>query len=559
MITIDFSKRGSLGLCEYLYSSIKSQILDGTLRANEKLPSKRSLSENLGVSVITVQNAYAELIAEGYIYSIEKKGFFVTELRIGSADEIASALPGHFENLNVQTRLLYHQDNSVVEPVETTKFLRNSGHFENLNDQTESLNDQIKPLNPQVNVVVEALETTASQSIFCDFQSNSTSYEKFPFSLWSHTMRQVLNSGDEKLLQRVGVKGVYELRESISKYLHEFRNMNVSPEQIVVGAGTENIFSMIVQFLGRENVFALENPGYKKIASVCALNGAKIVPVNIDEHGINIEELEKSGANVAHVSPNHHFPTGIVMPIRRRQEILSWAANKKNRFIIEDDYDSEFRFNGKPLSTLFSADQNGKVIYINTFSKTLSPSFRISFMVLPFSLLREFENQFGLYSCPVSSFEQFTLSRFINDGNYGKHIIRMKNFYRNLRNSLISAIQQSRLKENCKIREEESGLHFLLTIKSEQSATELEERLLREGIKLPLLSNYYYENNNVSGELYENNAKSNDLQNNNDFQNAPKITLDAKDEKTFIVNYSGIKKEKIAEIVRRMEKAILGK
>lgn len=543
MITIDFSKRGSLGLCEYLCSSIKSQILDGTLRANEKLPSKRALSENLGVSVITVQNAYAELIAEGYIYSIEKKGFFVTELRIDSADEIASALPrndvrwlssskprnvtstfGHFESLN-------DQDNSVVEALETTKFVRNSGHFDNLNDQ----------------------------NIFCDFQSNSTSYEKFPFSLWSHTMRQVLNSGDEKLLQRVGVKGVYELRESISKYLREFRNMNVSPEQIVVGAGTENIFSMIVQFLGRENVFALENPGYKKIASVCALNGAKIVPVNIDEHGINIEELEKSGANVAHVSPNHHFPTGIVMPIRRRQEILSWAANEKNRFIIEDDYDSEFRFNGKPLSTLFSADQNGKVIYINTFSKTLSPSFRISFMVLPFSLLHEFENQFGLYSCPVSSFEQFTLSRFINDGNYGKHIIRMKNFYRNLRNSLISAIQQSRLKENCKIREEESGLHFLLTIKSEQSATELEERLLREGIKLPLLSNYYYENNNVSGELYENNAKSNDLQNNADLQIAPKSTLDAKKEKTFIVNYSGIRKEKIAEIVRRMERTILGK
>lgn len=597
MITIDFSKRGSLGLCEYLYSSIKTQILDGTLKANEKLPSKRALSENLGVSVITVQNAYAELIAEGYIYSIEKKGFFVTELRIGSADEIASVLPGHFENLNHQTKPLNHQikplnhqtrqfdhrDNSVVEALETTNSNHESGHFESLNDQ----------------------------NIFCDFQSNSTSYEKFPFSLWSHTMRQVLSGADEKLLQRVEVKGVYELRESISKYLREFRNMNVSPEQIVIGAGTENIFSMIVQFLGRENVFALENPGYKKIASVCRLNGAKIVPVNIDEHGINIEELEKSGANVAHVSPNHHFPTGIVMPIRRRQEILSWAASEKNRFIIEDDYDSEFRFNGKPLSTLFSADQNGKVIYINTFSKTLSPSFRISFMVLPFELLSDFENLFGLYSCPVSSFEQFTLSRFINDGNYGKHIIRMKNFYRNLRNSLIFAIQSSRLKENCKIREEESGLHFLLSIKSELSAAELEERLLREGINLPLLSNYYYENETTSEnaneerELYEKNAKSNDLENapkselcendakneksetsknnedflpqddfrnnddlqiDDDLQTAPKSTLDAKNEKlfqesekTFVVNYSGIRKEKITEIVQRMERAILGK
>ncbi len=550
MITIDFSKRGSLGLCEYLYSSIKQQILDGTLKANEKLPSKRALSENLGVSVITVQNAYAELIAEGYIYSVEKKGFFVTELQISTREEIDSAycLPAdkspcndsdYSATLRVQAgESLNHQDKSVVEALETTKSSHDAGHFENLNHQTKTLNDQ---------------------NIFCDFQSNSTSYEKFPFSLWSHTMRQVLNSGDERLLQKIEIKGIHELRKSIAKHLREFRNLNVSPKQIVVGAGTENLYSMVVQFLGRENVFAVENPGYHKISNVIELNGAKTVPVNIDEHGINIEELEKSRANVAHVSPNHHFPTGIVMPICRRQEILSWAENQKNRFIIEDDYDSEFRFNGKPLSTLFSADKNGKVIYINTFSKTLSPSFRISFMVLPFELLSKFENMFSLYSCPVSSFEQFTLSRFINDGNYGKHIIRMKNFYRNLRNSLISAIQQSQLKENCKIREEESGLHFLLTIKSEQSAGELEAQLLQEGINLPLLRNYYYKNDKANSKLCGNDAKSAALLNNADLQTAPKNAHNAKNEKIFVVNYSGIRKDKIAEIVRRMEKAICEK
>lgn len=283
--------------------------------------------------------------------------------------------------------------------------------------------------------------------------------------------------------------------------------------------------------LGRENLFALENPGYHKISSVIELNGAKTIPVTIDEKGISISELEKSAANVAHVSPNHHFPTGIVMPIRRRQEILAWSEKSEKRFIIEDDYDSEFRFNGKPLSTLFSSDKNGKVIYINTFSKTLAPSFRISFMVLPMQLLPCFEKQFGLYSCPVSSFEQFTLSRFINDGNYGKHIIRMKNFYRNLRNSLISAIQTSEFSKNCKIQEEESGLHFLLTIKSAHSAAELEKRLSEQKINLPLLSNFYYKNATNSNKNEENS------------------------EKTFVVNYSGIKKEKIAEIIHRLEKA----
>lgn len=489
MITISFEKRGAIGLCEHIYNSIKSQILNGTLKANEKLPSKRSLAENLGVSVITVQNAYAALISEGYIYSIEKKGFFVTELRIDSGREIDSTSPS-----NDSRRL------SSSKPQNTTSTF---GDFENLNHQ----------------------------NIFCDFQSNSTNYEKFPFSLWSHTMRQVLNSGDEKLLKRVGVKGVLELRSSISKYLREFRNMDILPEQIVIGAGTENLYSLVVQFLGRENLFAVENPGYHKISSVIELNGAKTIPVTIDEEGISINELKKSAANVAHVSPNHHFPTGIVMPIRRRQEILAWSEKSEKRFIIEDDYDSEFRFNGKPLSTLFSSDKSGKVIYINTFSKTLAPSFRISFMVLPMQLLPYFEKQFGLYSCPVSSFEQFTLSRFINDGNYGKHIIRMKNFYRTLRNSLISAIQSSDFSKNCKIQEEESGLHFLLTIKSAHSAAELEKRLSEQKINLPLLSNFYYKNENTLNKNEEN------------------------CEKTFVVNYSGIKKEKIAEIIQRLEKA----
>ena len=363
---------------------------------------------------------------------------------------------------------------------------------------------------------------------FADFGSNSTSYEKFPFNLWSHKMRQVLNSGDEKLLLRVGVKGVFELRLAISRYLKEFRNMNVNPEQIVIGAGTENLYSMVVQLLGRNNLFAVENPGYQKVLYVCKLNGANAVPIKIDSQGIDINELENSKVNIVHVSPSHHFPTGIVMPIRRRQEILNWAQNSENRYIIEDDYDSEFRFSGKPLPTLQSADKNGKVIYINTFSKTLAPSFRISYMVLPQKLLPEFEQKIGFYSCPVSSFEQFTLAKFIDDGSYGKHIIRMKNFYRNLRNTLISAIQTSRFAKFCKIQEQESGLHFLLTIENNFSQAELVNRLNAQKINLPLLTDFYYT------------------------KNSPDKT------NTFVVNYSGIKKSRIPEIVNRLEKAILG-
>lgn len=492
MITVNFDERGERGLCEYLYFSIKNQILEGILRADEKLPSKRSLASHLGISVITVQNAYGQLISEGYIYSIEKKGFFVTDILLGKSDSVF----GGTGNGN-----LWEQGMSV-----------NSVSAADLVDDSKTL----APVN-----------SIGESDFFTDFRSNSTSYEKFPFSLWAHTMRKVLNSGDEKLLQRVGVKGIYELRRSIADYLREFRNMNVKPEQLVIGAGTESLYSMVVQLLGQGKVYAVENPGYHKVAGVFRMNGAGTKPVMIDSQGINPAGLEKIKADVVHVSPAHHFPTGIVMPVRRRQELLAWADGAPDRFIIEDDYDSEFRFNGKPLPTLQSADMGGRVIYINSFSKTLAPSFRMSYMVLPENLLPDFDEKFGFYSCPVSAFEQYTLSEFIRDGFYGKHIIRMKNFYRNLRNELIRAMENSRISGKMIIKEEEAGLHFLLSVKSDESSDVIKNKLQKKNINLPLLRDFYY------------GTPPDDIEN------------------IFVINYSGIRKERIAETVKRIEEVLL--
>ena len=492
MITVNFDERGDRGLCEYLYSSIKNQILQGILRADEKLPSKRSLASHLGISVITVQNAYGQLISEGYIYSIEKKGFFVTDILLGKSDSVF----GETGNGN-----LWGQGMSV-----------NSVSAADLVDDSKTL----APVN-----------SIGESDFFADFRSNSTSYEKFPFSLWAHTMRNVLNSGDEKLLQRVGVKGIYELRRSIADYLREFRNMNVNPEQIVIGAGTESLYSMVVQLLGQDKVYAVENPGYHKVEGVFRMNGAGTEPVMIDSQGINPAGLEQINADVVHVSPAHHFPTGIVMPVRRRQELLAWAESVPGRFIIEDDYDSEFRFNGKPLPTLQSADKGGRVIYINSFSKTLAPSFRMSYMVLPEKLLSEFDKKFGFYSCPVSAFEQYTLSEFICAGFYGKHIIRMKNFYRNLRNELIRAMENSRISGKMIIKEEEAGLHFLLSVKSDESSDVIKNKLQKKNINLPLLRDFYY------------GTPPDDIEN------------------IFVINYSGIRKERIAETVKRIEEVLL--
>lgn len=473
MITIDFSKRKDLSLCEYLYRSIRTQILNGNLAAKERLPSKRLLAEHLRVSVITVQNAYARLISEGYIYSIEKKGFFV--------EEIPS------QNFSLQK------------------------------DSTNVIPHKKEPREKK------------TKKYFADLKSNSTSFEKFPFALWAKIMRQVLNSGDERLLSRVPLGGALELRKAICSHLRQFRMIDVEAEQIIVSAGTDFTYSTLLQFLGTKKKYAVENPGYKQLDSVAKLCGAKCVPVNLDGNGISVEDLKKSRAQIVHVSPQHHFPTGIVMPYKRRAQLLEWAAEQDGRFIIEDDYDSEFRFDGMPIEPLFSSDKNSRVIYINTFSKTLSPSFRISYMVLPKKMLKEFFERIGFFSCPVSSFEQFALARFIGEGHYEKHLNRMKNYYRSLRNDFIAALQKSKIRSIAKIKEENSGLHFLLQVESKLRGEELRTRLDASGINIALLSDFHY------NALDENSAA----------------------QKSFVVNYSGLKKERITPMVRKMEKIFL--
>ncbi|WP_296328657.1 PLP-dependent aminotransferase family protein [uncultured Treponema sp.] len=471
MITVDFAKCANLSLTDFLVEEIKKQILEGKILENEKLPSKRSLSLHLGVSVITVQNAYERLIDAGYLYSIEKRGFF------------ASGLANHLKS-------------------------KKSIEIVGGNGQTAVFADEGK---------------MSESRYFADFASNSVASGNFPFSLWSKTMRQVLNSGNENLLKKCDVFGSLELRRAICHHLKDFRNMEVCENQIVIGAGSESLYSMLVQFFGRDNVFAVENPGYRKAAEFFKINGTACVHIGIDEKGIIPEELEKSGADIVHISPSHHFPTGIVMNFARRKEILEWAYKKEGRFILEDDYDSEFRFVGKPLPTLQSIDNRNRVIYINTFSKTLSPSFRISYMVLPENLALEFGKKLNFYSCQVSSFEQFTLARFIESGNYEKHINKMKNYYRSLRNNLMSSFQKSVLSKISRIREENSGLHFLLCLEKGIDAKSLQEEWRKQGINIPLLSEYFYgENKN------------------------PEI------ETTFVVNYSGLPRDKISEIVAQM-------
>ena len=236
---------------------------------------------------------------------------------------------------------------------------------------------------------------------------------------------------------------VEALRQAIAAHLRQFRAMEVTAEQIIVGAGTEVLYNLLVQLLGRDRLYGVEDPGYGKIAHIYRAAGAEVTALPLDEAGVSAEALRRSDADVVHISPSHHYPTGLVMPIARRQELLRWAQEVPARIILEDDYDSEFRFVGRPIPTLFSVSENQRVIYLNTFSKTIAPSIRISYMILPPRLLARYREKLGFYACTVSSFEQYTLARFLEQGRYEQHLNRMKTRYRQKRDAVIDAIRRS--------------------------------------------------------------------------------------------------------------------
>ena len=422
MLTYSFTNLKNESLYMHLYQCIRQDIVDGKLVSGEKLPSKRSFAKNLGVSTITIENAYAQLLSEGYIYSIPKKGFYVSDFK-----------------------------NNVIKPVKLT---------------------------------TENVKLSSGQSDFlADFSSNQTRPENFPFSIWAKLMRETFNTNSPELMTKPPCGGIMGLRQAIATHLEQFRGMHVQPEQIFIGAGTEYLYGLLIQLLGFDKKYAIENPGYEKIAAIYNSYNVAYHYIPMDNNGILVDELEKSEADVVHISPSHHFPTGIVTPISRRYELLGWAA----------DYDSEFRLTGKPIPSLQSMDITQKVIYINTFTKSLSSTMRISYMVLPPKLANRFLERLSFYSCTVSNFEQYALMRFINEGCFEKHINRMRNFYHKQRDSLLDAIKNSPLASYVTIMEEDSGLHFLLKVNTELSDEELMQRALQKGVKLNSLSAYYHD------------------------------------------------------------------
>lgn len=427
MITPVLDPSLSTPLYEQLYRRIRADIESGALPAGEKLPSKRALSAHLKVSVVTVEGAYGQLLAEGYLRSEPKRGFFVAALEPAAAPAPAPA-------------------RRAEEP----------------------------PTAP-----------TASVPRY-DFATNAVDAAHFPFATWAKLMRQVLTKEDSGLLSAIHPQGVPALRSAIVDYLREFRGIDAQPDQVVVGAGSEYLTGILFQLLGREGGYAVENPGYRKFGRILSRQGALICPIPLDEQGLRVDALTWSGARVVHVTPSHHFPLGTVMPVTRRRELLSWAAVGEGRYIIEDDYDSEFRFSGRPIPALQSLDAGERVVYLNTFAKSLAPSLRIGYMVLPPHLAERYRREFLLYSSTVPSFEQYTLARFLEGGHFERHIARMRVEYRDRKAALTACAKELGL--HARLSGADAGLHMLLTLENGMGEAELVERAAEAGVAVYPLS-----------------------------------------------------------------------
>ena len=466
MFAYDMSKNGNDSLYHYLYNCIKKDITSRKISADERLPSKRSLAQNLGVSVITVENAYAQLLAEGYIYSLPKKGFFVSNIL-----------------KNAEQGIALHRKNPVHHRVRYK----------------------------DVELEKTELKYTA------DFVSNGADLESFPFTTWAKITREVLCENQAELLQVSPGAGILRLRKAIAKMLHEFRGIDVDASQIVVGAGTDYLYGLLLQLLGLDKCYAVEDPGYGKISRLYAKMGVdyRFIPVG---NGEFLDALEKSDANVVHLSPSHHFPTGQVMPVADRYRLLGWAAASSERFIIEDDYDSEFRMTGRPIPALQNIDVMEKVIYLNTFSKTMTSTIRLSYMVLPRLLMDKFNDEFSFYSCTVSNLDQYVMAKFMEEGYYESHINRMRNLYRGKRDILLNAIQDSPLSKYATVLEENAGLHFILQVQTKLSDEEFCKRARLRGVNIRALSEYYFES--------------------------------TPSEHKFVINYSSVEKKKMQKAVQ---------
>ena len=408
-------------LYEQIYEYIKNEISAGKLPRGQKLPSARSLAEYLQISRSTVDLAYEQLLSEGYLEAVERKGFFVQT----SEDMLRLPIPKRKEKSSGETK---------------------------------------------------------EKSYLYDFSPNGLDKASFPFETWKKINKEILSANGREMFLSGDPKGELELRQTIQQYLYVSRGVECDPQQIIVGAGNDYLLLLLEKILGENKTVAMEIPSYPKAHRIFKNCSYNVVDIPMDEQGMNVEKLQNSNADLVYVMPSHQFPTGIVMPIGRRMELILWASQKEDRFIIEDDYDSEFRYRGRLIPALQGAGGMEKVIYIGTFSKSIAPSIRISFMVLPNNLLEVYEQKAAFYSSTVSRMEQKVLSEFMSGGYFERHLNRCRKIYKEKHDFLL--MECKGLQSLFTVTGENAGLHIVLHCKKEISEEVLVDKAAGVGVRV---------------------------------------------------------------------------
>ena len=439
MLTVELKSKDKMPLYEQLYLKIRGLITEGELVEGEKLPSERGLAANLQISRNTVTLAYEQLYAEGYVEVRPQSGYYVNKI-----DRINSEKKEEF---------------------------------------TDIKNESVNP-EPEYEY---------------DFSPFSLCKESFPYRMWDRLYRQCMRDRGEELFNLGERQGDLEIRVAIAKYLFGYRGLSVKPENMIIGAGTGYLLQLLEHLIDEKSIIAMENPTYMQAYRIFSSLNREVRPISLDENGLKVEELKSSEAKAVYLTPSHQFPTGVVMPIKRRKEILGWAAGE-DRYIIEDDHDSEFRYKGLPIPPLKAIDTGNKVVYLGTFSRTIAPAIRIGFMVLPDGLLKVYRKKLAFLACTVPRIDQAVLTEFILGGHYERHINKARKIYKSRHDKLISSLKV--FGDKVKIMGGNAGMHLMVKFKLDMTEEEVVSRAEKSGIKLVGLSKHRIGEKPEGGEAY---------------------------------------------------------
>lgn len=430
MITLN-DKPNEDSLYFQIYKQLKEEIQTGNLPAGTKLFSKRKMAENLNVSVNTVETAYSQLVSEGFIEARAKSGYYVCEI----------------DKFNFAKQINVENDCNAIKVNE----------------------DNIK----------------------INFATDGVDYESFPYNTWRKLMKNCFNEYNPDVLKSSPPEGDYELRKAVANHIYNSRGVNCSAKQVIIGAGMDNLLNIISGLLGTDYKITMENPVYYEAYSFFKSLGHVVDFITVDEGGMRTDLLPKEDNTAVYVTPSHQFPLGITMTAGRRVKLLNWAYEKENRYIIEDDYDSEFRYNSKLIPSVQSIDVRGRVIYLGTFSKTIAPSVRISYMVLPEKLLDYYNEKYTKFSSAVSVLEQNILTTFISGGHYERHLNRMRKLYGEKRNVLLNELKK--FKGKIKLNGENAGHHMAIKLLIGLSEKEMVVLAEKAGVRVYPISRYFVE------------------------------------------------------------------